>query len=200
MKRERPLRVRLLAPLVYLAALLLMLEDWLWDLGAAFLGWLAGWPPLRAFERFLAGLPPWAALVCFLAPGLALFPIKLLALWAMTQGHALLGLSVIIVAKVVGAAAVARLYLLTKPALLSLAWFRRWHDAFMALKERWIGRLRATRAMRELHALRLQLRQAVRAAVDRLLRRVGRRRSRLGRGLRRFVSQWRARRRAQHSA
>ena len=150
---------RLFAPLVYLAALLLLLEDWLWELGARLMSRLAQWPPLRRLEAWVCRLGPRAALVLFVLPATLLFPVKLLALWAMAHGHALLGLAVIVVAKVVGAAAVARLYLLTRPVLLTIVWFAHLLGWFLALKERWIARLRATPAWQSLTAQLQSLRR-----------------------------------------
>lgn len=144
---------RLRAPLVYLAALVLLFEQWLWEAGARVLQRLAAFWPLRALERAIARLPPYAALAVFALPAVLLLPVKLLALFAIAHGHVWSGVGVILAAKVGGAAAVARLYTLTRPALLALPWFARWHNAFLALKERWIARLRATRAWRRVSAL-----------------------------------------------
>ncbi|MGO4378499.1 hypothetical protein [Pseudoduganella sp. RAF53_2] len=192
MKRLYTFRRRLFAPLVYLAALFLIFEEWLWDVGARLMERLAQFPPLHALERFISRLGPLAALALFTLPALLLFPVKLLALFAMAKGHAMMGLSVFVIAKVAGAAAVARLYALTRPALLQLAWFARIHNRFIELKDRWIARLKATAAWQE-------CRDALRACRDWL------RRLRRGRGgrfdmrplrvLRRFSAFWRARRR-----
>jgi hypothetical protein len=88
-----------------------------------------------------------------------LFPVKLLALWAMGNGHALTGLIVIIAAKVIGAAAVARLYLLTRPVLLTILWFARLLGWFLALKQRWVASLRATAAWRQFDAFAARVRR-----------------------------------------
>ena len=148
----------LFAPLVYLAALLLLLEDWLWDIGMRVLRRLSAWPPLHRLEAWICSLGPRAALALFVLPALMLFPVKLLALWAMTHGHALLGLLVIVLAKLAGAAAVARIFLLTRPVLLTIVWFARLLHWFLALKELWIERLRATAAWRRVGALAQALR------------------------------------------
>lgn len=144
----------LFAPLVYLAALLLLLEDWLWNLGSRVMNRLAQWPPLQRLEARICRLGPKAALVLFVLPATLLFPVKLLALWAMANGHPLTGVTVIVLAKLGGAAAVARLYLLTRPVLMTIVWFAALLGWFLALKERWIERLRATRAWRKVEALR----------------------------------------------
>ncbi len=197
MRRLYKFRRRLFAPLVYLAAILLLLEEWLWDRGARAMQLLARFPPLHALEARIQRLGPYAALAVFALPAVLLFPVKLLALLAIAKGHAIYGISVIVLAKVGGAAAVARLYALTRPALLSLPWFARWHAKFIAVKDRWIGRLRATRAWRDVSgaaarftALRRAWWNRVRAPATN-----GRLQTRPKRVLRRFVALWRARRR-----
>jgi hypothetical protein len=174
----------LFAPLVYLAALLLLLEDWLWDLGARLMSKWAGWPPLHRLETWLRGLRPAAALAVFVLPALLLFPIKVLALFAMARGHALLGVLVILLAKLAGAAAVARIYLLTRPTLLTIGWFAATLDWFLPLKERWIERLKASAAWQQLRVLKHDIRHL-------MMRRGSRRGTRM---LRRFAALLRSRR------
>jgi hypothetical protein len=186
MKLSTSARRRLTAPVVYLAALFLLLEDWLWDLGAALMAWLARWPPLHRLETWLQGLRPAAAMAVFVLPALLLFPVKLLALFALARGHAMTGLAVIVTAKVAGAAAVARLYALTRPTLLTIVWFASLLSWFLALKQRWITRLRASAPWREIEALA--------AAVRRWRRRLPRKRWWPTRVLRRYAARWRARR------
>lgn len=198
MKRSLPLRNRLLAPLVHLAALVLLLEEWFWDLGMRLAARIACWPPLKWLEQRVRTLPPYLALCAFVLPGLLLFPVKVLAVVAIAHGHAASGIATIVVAKVGGAAVVARLYVLTLPTLLALGWFARLHGRFIGLKDRAIARLRASRAFRQARRLVRRTRRAVR----RWLRRLGpsipfgsRRASSTSRILRRLAAMWRARRR-----
>ncbi|MFL6673470.1 MAG: hypothetical protein ACJ8LG_09280 [Massilia sp.] len=198
MTRTVPPRSPLLAPLVYLAALVLLLEEWFWEAGSLLASVIGRWPPLRALERRIAGLRPYPALCLFVLPGLLLLPLKVLALLAIAHGHALAGIAVIVLAKLGGAAVVARVYVLTLPALRSLAWFARWHSRFIAARDRLLGRLRASRSFRRARRAVHVLRHGTR----RLLRRLrppmpsGSRHSRpWARVLRRFVGLWRARRR-----
>ncbi|MDC8759291.1 hypothetical protein [Janthinobacterium fluminis] len=194
MKRLYKFRRWLFAPLVYLAAICLLFEECLWDAGARLMRRLAQFPPLRALEARIARLPPYWALAVFALPAVLLFPVKVLALLAIAHGHAFSGVGVIVLAKVGGAAAVARLYALTRPALLSLPWFARWHGKFIAVKDRWIARLRATRAWRRVDGMAAQL-----AAARRRYWAAWRARppsnARPARLLRRFAAFWRARRR-----
>jgi hypothetical protein len=193
-------RTRLFAPLVHLAALLLLLEEWCWDIGARLGAGLADWPLLAAAEARVRMLPPYGALCLFVLPGLLLLPVKLLAVVAIAHGHAVSGIVTIIVAKLGGAAVVARIYALTLPTLLAVGWFARCHGWFMRLKNHWVGRLRASQAFlqagRLLRTMQRRLRQwRYRRATRAKDRHASRRESRIRRVLRRFVVQWRARRR-----
>ncbi len=195
-------RSRLFAPLVILAALALLLEEWCWNAGLRLTRALARWPLLAALERQVRALPPWAALCAFALPGLLLFPVKLLALFAIAKGHAASGIAALVAAKLGGAAVVARIYALTLPSLLALGWFARCHGWFMRAKDRCLAQWRASRtyarAGRALRAGRLGWRRLARALRRRMRPAApfgSRRASRAGRVLRRFVVQWRARRR-----
>jgi hypothetical protein len=198
-------RTRLFAPLVHLAAVFLLLEEWCWDVGARLGARLARWPLLAAMEDRVRVLPPWGALCLFVLPGLLLLPVKLLAVVAIAHGHAVSGIATIVIAKLGGAAVVARLYALTLPTLLAVGWFARCHGWFMRLKNQWVGRLRASQAFLQAGELLRHMRRTLRQwryRTARLVRgkRAGvpfgsRHASRMSRVLRRFVVLWRARRR-----
>ncbi|QOY93559.1 hypothetical protein IM543_18695 [Massilia sp. UMI-21] len=185
-------RSRLLAPLVQLAALLLLLEAWTWNLGSRAAARMAVWPPLRWLEARIRALPAWAALCAFVLPGLMLLPVKLLALLAIAHGHALAGIAGFVAAKLGGAVVVARIYVLTLPTLLTLGWFARWHGGFIGLKNRLLASLRTSSFWRRVRATVSHARRALR----RLLRRAARQPSHLMRVLRRFRTRFRAREQA----
>ncbi|GAB2853929.1 hypothetical protein GCM10027277_22990 [Pseudoduganella ginsengisoli] len=195
MKRLYTLRRRLLAPLVYTAALILLLEEWLWDLGERIMAAITRLIPMPRVRSWICSLGPIPALCLFLLPGLALFPVKILALFAIAKGHAFAGISTIVIAKVAGAALVARIYALTQPALMRMAWFAWGHGRFLELRDRWIGRLRATRAWQNVQAIRSRVQQWRHDMRRRLSpARHARNGVRLLRVLRRYIAQWRARR------
>ena len=186
----------LLKPLVYIAALCLLAEEWLWAVGARLMRWVARFPPLHALETRIQALPPYPALALLLLPTVLLFPVKILALLAIARGHAWSGVCVILLAKLGGAAAVARLYALTLPRLRQLPWFALWHERCVRIGARWIAQLRATRAWRRISGLAALLESARRAWwAARRARRAGRHGSRAARVLRRFAARWRAHRR-----
>ncbi|MCA1854691.1 hypothetical protein LE190_01950 [Massilia oculi] len=175
-------RSPLLAPLVQLAALVLLVEAWIWELGSRAGARLASLPPLRWLEARIRSLPAWAALGAFVLPGLLLLPVKLLALLAIAHGHALAGVLGFIAAKLGGAAVVARIYVLTLPALLTLAWFARWHAGFLRLRDRLLAALRASHFWRQARSALAGMRRGLRRA----LRRTARQPSHLLRVLRRL--------------
>lgn len=189
--RHHP-RSRLLAPLVQLAALLLLLEAWIWDLGSRIAARMAAWPPLRRLEARVRTLPAWAALCVFVLPGLMLLPVKLLALLAIAHGHALAGLAGFVAAKLGGAVVIARIYVLTLPTLLTLAWFARWHGGFLRVKDRLLATLRASHFWRRVRAAAANARRVLRG----LLRGTARQPGHLMRVLRRFRTRFRARKQA----
>ena len=198
MRRPAKLRTTLLTPLIYTAALLLLIEEWLWDVGLRLITAITAWPPLHALELRIQRLPPYWALCAFVLPAILLFPVKILALIAIANGHPWSGVGVIIGAKLGGAALVARLFTLTRPTLLTLPWFERWYDKFIAFKDLWIGRLKETRPFRRVSMLSALMRASSRALVARFRSANpprGRHANRPSRILRRLMAMWRARRR-----
>lgn len=193
-------RSRLLAPLVYVVALVLLFEEWCWEtgarLGARIALRLSRWLWVATLEARVSTLPPYAALCLFTLPGLLLLPVKVLALFAIAHGHAASGIATIVVAKVGGAAVVARLYTLTLPTLLGIPWFARAYAWFMLVKTRSLARLRGSAAAR----LSARLSMRTRLAMRRMLRSLryvrarprARLRNRILRLLRRFAWQWRS--------
>jgi len=120
-------------------ALVLIFEEWGWEPLARLVARLARLPLWARIEALIVRLPPYAALAVFFVPMLLLLPVKLLALYWISRGHAVLGIAVVLAAKLLGTAAVARLFALTQPALMQLAWFarayghwKRWKDALIA--------------------------------------------------------------------
>lgn len=142
-----------------LLAVLILFEEWGWEPLQRLLARVGGWPGLRWIEGCVRHLPPWAAVVVFAGPAALLLPIKLLALWAIGQGHLVLGMLVIVAAKIVGTAAVARLFTLTQPALMQLRWFTWAYSHWMRLKHAVLARARASWVWRVARVIKRQCKQ-----------------------------------------
>ena len=142
-----PLRA-LKATLGGLLALLILFEEWGWEPLQRVLARIGAWPGLRWIEGAVRRLPPYAALALFALPTLMLLPVKLGALWLIGQGQVLAGAVLIVVAKLAGTAVVARLFTLTRPALMRLDWFAALHDRWSHWKNALLERVRASRPWR----------------------------------------------------
>ena len=137
-----------------LLALLILFEEWGWEPLKRAMARVARLPPLAWLERRIAALPPCAALVVFVLPTLLLLPVKLAALWLIGAGQAGLGLAVIVLAKLVGTALLARLFHLTQPALMQLTWFARFYGRWTAWKAGVLAQVRASWAWRTVHSFK----------------------------------------------
>ncbi len=144
----------------FVLAMIILFEEWGWEALQALAERIGRWPPLRWLEGRISRLPPWGALVAYFVPALALLPVKLGALWLVGSGHALAGLVVIVAAKVAGTALLARLFALTKPALMRLPWFARGYERWRAWKLALLARVRASRAWRAAAAWKRRMRAA----------------------------------------
>jgi hypothetical protein len=141
------------AVLLGLAAVVLLIEEWGWRPLSRWLARWSHWPPLARLEARIRTLSPHAALAFFLVPVLTLFPVKLLALWLIHQGQTVLGVTVIVLAKLVGTALAGRLFVLTEPQLRHFAWFNtglNWWHATKAKLRAALEKLSVWRAARRL--------------------------------------------------
>ncbi len=172
---------------------LILLEEWGWRPLADLLGRLARWRPWaqrRVRHRALAALR--GAASCSCCRRALLLPLKFLALFLVAKGQLVLAAILFAAAKVVATALVARLFMLTQPALMQIGWFAWGYDRFMPWKEAlveyvrasWVWRVariwkeRARRvAMSQWRAWRptlLDLRAAMLAAAERIAAQVRR--------------------------
>ena len=147
-------RAILLAPVV----LVLLFEEWGWTPLARAFARLAQWSLWARLEALIRRLPPWAALLAFGVPVITLIPIKFLALYLISQGHMATGLTLVVAAKVTGTALAARLFQLTEPALMRLAWFARLYVPWKRWKDRMLTRVRASAVWRAVRQFKSQMR------------------------------------------
>jgi hypothetical protein len=131
---RRFFRRLLTPPMMVVAALIMFCEEWIWDHLAAFMAWIGRAPVLRWAEARIAALPPYPAMAVFVLPSAILFPVNLFAVWLTANGQAALGAGILIAAKLVGTAILARLFALCRPSLLTVNWFRRLYEAIGRLK------------------------------------------------------------------
>lgn len=138
--------------LIFLAALILLFEEWIWNAMLRATARLVTHSWVQAAERRLAALEPVEALCAFILPMLVLLPFKLAAVYVLARGKFIAGTLVLVVAKVLSTALGARIYYTVRPQLHTIAWYSRWEAAFLAWKHRVVTALRATPTWRALQA------------------------------------------------
>lgn len=121
--------------LLYPLALILVFEEWGWVPLAAQFDKLTKIPQWKHLEERVVHLHPHGAMIILGIPFIALIPIKLFGLYLFDLGHLFAGFVVIITSKLFGTALFARLFQLTKPALLKLNWFARWYPRWKNWKD-----------------------------------------------------------------
>jgi hypothetical protein len=119
------LRDLLTPPLIIVGALVVLFEEVLWAGLGRLMARLAHLPVVARLEAAIGRLQPYAAMALFLLPFAVILPVKLVAVWLMTNGRIGEGFLLIVAAKLTGMAVLARLYALCRPALCRLNWFSR---------------------------------------------------------------------------
>lgn len=158
------------------AALVILFEEWGWRPLAALLGRLAHFKAIARLETWIASLPPYPSLLVFALPSAVLLPLKFLAMWLLANDQFAAATALFIGAKIVSTAIVARIFMLTKPALMRIVWFARlyewfipWKDAlFATVRASWVwryGRMVKTRFIRMLAPVAARVRAALRSSL-----------------------------------
>ena len=173
LRKERPLLRRWVArPLLFIAAVLLLFEEWLWNGTARFMRDLGTLRPVAACGAWIRRRTPYQALALFVLPILSLLPLKGVVLLAFAHGRMTLGAVVLILEKLIFSAVFAALYQLTGPAITQIGWVLRAQQTFLRMRralhewlERQLGYRYARawlRRMRRSHWLRRRFEAAYR--------------------------------------
>ncbi len=158
----------LITALNIVAALVVLFEEWGWRPLSDAIAWLARFAPVALLERWIAGLPPYGALAVFALPAVLIFPLKLIAVWLLANGHFATATFLFVGAKVVSTALVARIFLLTKPTLMLIPWFARAFNWFVPWKDALFVTIRASWVWRYSRMLKTRVRAEVGRAWTRL--------------------------------
>jgi len=169
---RRSIRAALKPPLLFAAFLLLLWEETVWRWAKALGALVARIPFMAALERVVARLDARLVFLLFLIPMALLLPLKFLALWLIATGQPLIGLVVILVAKVVGTAVSARLYVIAEPRLMEIR-------AFVWLHAHVTGWLRAAHAFLDASPTYQTMKRAMHDMKDAMRGLVGRMRTSL---------------------
>lgn len=144
-----------------LLALLIVLEEWGWRPLADALARLARWQPIALLEGVIVRLPPYLALVAFVLPSALLLPLKFFALILVGRGYYLTSVMLFLAAKAVATALVARLFMLTQPALMQIPWFAWGYNILIPWKDALTERVRSSTVWRTGRALKWRAKRAL---------------------------------------
>jgi hypothetical protein len=150
------------APFVFIAVIVILIEDWLWDDLARLAAAIGRLPIFRQIESLIISLPPSGALAMFAAPSLLLIPVKLAALWFISHGQPTMGFLTAVAAKFAGTALVARIFILTRPKLMSIGWFAKLYERFTSFKQRIYAAIKNTRLYKIAHHHSQRIRMQIR--------------------------------------
>ena len=131
-----------------IAALLVLFEEWGWKPLSEAIARLAKYAPVAKIERWIAALPPYGALSVFALPVVVLLPLKFIAVWLLAQGQWWTATALFIAAKIVSTAVIARIFTLTKPSLMQIAWFADAYNWFVPWKDAFFETIRESFAWR----------------------------------------------------
>lgn len=169
---------RFLHPAIFAIAVVIVLEECLWDGLKRGMQRLSALPFVAAVEKRLRKLGPWSSLGVLVLPATILFPCKLAAVWALSHHHPMLGLTVLVAAKIAGTSVAAYLFDIVRDSARQLVWFDRCYSKVIhafELTKRWLAKQPTYRAARALiatvrsHSARLLGRLAARSRLRRKL-------------------------------
>ena len=161
------------------AALILLFEEWGWRPLVEALAYLTRFKLWARIERMIAGLSPYGALVALALPTSLLFPLKFVALYLLAAGQVLAAGLLFVGAKIASTAFIARIFLLTQPALMRIGWFAAIYNIVMPWKEALFARIRASWIWRYGRMVKTRVRLEVKQAWARLRPRIEQAASRL---------------------
>lgn len=150
--------------LIFLAAIVLVFEEWGWVPLKRAVAAIGRLPMFNRLEGWVRGLRPAGALALFALPTLLLLPVKLAALALIHAGQTPWGVGILITGKLIGTALLARIFELTQPALMQLAWFARLYARWHAWKESVLQAAKQTWVWQQVGRARMRLRASVRSA------------------------------------
>ncbi len=152
--------------LLSIFALLVILEEWLWDALALAGQWFSRVFHLEKFDAWLLNATPNQALLTFLIPIVIATPFNILAVFLLTHGAIIEGILVEIGVKLFSTLLIARIFRLVKTALLTFKWFAAIYNSITGVL-RWAHEVIRNTAI---YQLSLKLKAAIKARVAALLK------------------------------
>ncbi len=144
--------VKILNPLIFIFALILIFEEWLWIELTRITKFISQLPFLAKLELKISMLPAYPSLILLISPFLLLLPLKFLMVFLVSSGHYFVAFVLFILEKILGTALAAHLFSLTKKNVMSIGWFQRFFDSLVNLisvAKDWIKSFSVYRSVRK---------------------------------------------------
>jgi hypothetical protein len=135
MNKQSLLKRSLRLVLIFISALWMLFEDWVWDSIIAFMQVVGRLKIINRFESLLARQDPYLLLVLFTFPFFIMIPAKVYGVYLITTGKVIRGVTIFIVAKVTITALVTRLFIISKDKLLQIKSFAAFYYWFKDNKD-----------------------------------------------------------------
>jgi hypothetical protein len=137
--------------------------NWLWNKLDHIIWRLVSFIPITSIQEslvgFMNGLPPYPALLLFILPYIIILPLKFLGFWLIAEGQWLLGISLLLIAKLLGFGLLAFLFDIGREKFLSIPWFKAIYTRIIAFRE-WCHH-QIDPYKKQLHILKAYLSEAV---------------------------------------
>lgn len=108
---------------IWIAVFVVLFEEWLWDTLKVLGETISHVLCLDQIEVFLENSKPWVALIAIAIPVVLVTPLNLYALLLLTEGRIMEGVILEVFAKLLGTLMISRVFMLTKPQLLTIPAF-----------------------------------------------------------------------------
>jgi hypothetical protein len=125
-------------------AVLLLIEEWLWDVLVKLGTRLSVLLHLLKFDHWLLTASPPIAMTAFLMPILLIAPVKLIAFWLIANGHLFKGIGLLLATKLCATLLISHIFSLTRDKLMTFTWFAFLYTTINCWLEWAHGRLRET--------------------------------------------------------
>ena len=134
-------------PILFLAAITLIVEEAIWDKISSVMAKIARLKFFQIIEAWVAKQNRYIILGLFVVPCAMSFSIKLIGFFLIASGHFVDGVSIIVFAEILGTSIMVRLFMITKPKLLTFQAFnyvyvkvnilKDWAKNFITQSEAW---------------------------------------------------------------
>jgi hypothetical protein len=163
---KKPIRKHLLSFLVFFVALVIIFQEWVWNTVKPWLEFFSRFKIIQRLEFWVAGLGAYTALLLFLVPATITQLAEFWGIGLSAQGKVILGPAVYIFAKVFGFMLLSRIFTLTRPKLMTVKWFAKTYNWFMAAKDWVYIKLEEIGVWQKIKAIKILAKQKYHTVLD----------------------------------